>query len=67
MDCEDDVARLIIHINNNVGNQCSQQLLACAHGNAGSVPRRRQVARQVCKGIRSDLNSAGLFSELALL
>jgi len=67
MDGQNDVARLIIHINDNVGNQGSQQLLACTHGDAGSVPRGGQVVRQIGKGIGSDLNSGRLFGELAPL
>src|SRR5690349_15345607 len=67
MDGQADFASLVIHVNDNVSNQSSEQLLACAHGNAGRVPRHGQVARQVCKGIGSDLDSAGLFSELTRL
>jgi hypothetical protein len=44
MDREDDFARCIIDINNNVGNQGSQQLLTGAHADIGRVPRRRQLA-----------------------
>jgi hypothetical protein len=67
MDGQDDFASLVIYVHDNVSNQSSEQLLACAHGNAGRVPRHGQVARQVCKGIGSNLDSAGLFSELTRL
>ena len=67
MDRKNDIARLIVHISDNVGNQCPQQLLACAHGNAGGVPCCRQVAYQVCKSIGSDRDSTGLFTQLARL
>ena len=65
MDREDDFARFMIDIGDNVGNQSSQQLLTGAHADFGSVPRRRQLTGQVGKGIRSYLDSLGLFSELA--
>jgi hypothetical protein len=65
MDREDDFARFIIDIGDNVGNQGSQQLLTGAHVDFGSVPRRRQLACQVGKCIRSYFDSLGLFRELA--
>ena len=65
MDREDDFARFMIDIGDNVGNQSSQQLLTGAHADFGSVPRRRQLTCQVGKGIRSYLDSLGLFGELA--
>ena len=65
MDREDDFARFIIDIGDNVDNQGSQQLLTGAHADFGSVPRRQQLACQIGKGIRSYLDRLGLFSDLA--
>jgi hypothetical protein len=67
MNCKHDVTCIVVHINDDIDNQCSQQMLTCAHGYGRGVPRCRQVARQIHKGIRSDLNSAGLLGELARL
>ena len=41
MDREHDVARIIVDIDDNVGDQCSQQLLAGAHRNIRRMPRCR--------------------------
>jgi len=65
MDREDDFARFFIDINDDVGNQGSQQLLTCAHADIGRVPRRGQLACQISKGIRSYRDSWGLLRGLA--
>ena len=62
-----DVAKAMDYMLKNIGDQCCRSCCARAHRNARSVPRRRQVVRQVSDGIGSDLDSAGLFSELARL
>jgi len=41
MDCEHDIARIIIDIDDNLGDQCPQHLLTRTHRNTRRVPRRR--------------------------
>jgi hypothetical protein len=40
MDCEHDVAGFIIDIDDDVGDQCPQQLLARAHRDTRCIPCR---------------------------
>jgi len=41
MDREHDIARIIIDIDDDLGDQCPQQLLAGTHRNTRRIPRRR--------------------------
>ena len=41
MDREHDIARIIIDIDDDFGDQCPQQLLAGTHRNTRRIPRRR--------------------------
>jgi len=41
MDREHDLARIIIDIDDDFGDQSAQELLAGAHRNARGIPRRR--------------------------
>ena len=52
MDREDDIARLIIDIDDDVGDQRPKQLLASAHRDIGRISGRRQIFRQVGKSVR---------------
>jgi hypothetical protein len=67
MDCEHNNARIIVDINDDVGDQRPQQFLASTHRNARCIPRRRQIVRQVCEGARIDLDIRRPFSGLACL
>ena len=67
MDREDDLARLVVYINDDIGDQCPQKSLTRTHRNSTSVPGRRQIVRQVRESIGSDLYIRGLFGELARL
>ena len=65
MDRKDDLARIIIDVDDDVGDQGPKQLLACAHRDTGCIPGRRQIVRQVGEGIRVDRDVGSLFSGLA--
>ena len=54
MDRQHDLTRFIVDIDDDVGDQRSQQLLAGAHRNTRRVPGRRQIVRQVGEGARVD-------------
>ena len=56
MDREHDIARIIVDIDDDVGDQCPQQLLASTHRNIRRIPGRRQIVRQVGEGARVDLD-----------
>ena len=40
---QDYFTRLLIHVGDDIGNQGSHKLLACAHGYTGRVPRRLKI------------------------
>ncbi|EQB14282.1 hypothetical protein L284_12875 [Novosphingobium lindaniclasticum LE124] len=67
MDREHDVTHSIIDIDDDVGDQCAQQLLASAHRHIRSVPRRRKVFRQIGERTLIDLNGCRVFRGLARL
>ena len=46
MDCEYDIAHIIVDVGDDVGDQSPQQLLASAHRNARRIPRGRQVSQR---------------------
>jgi hypothetical protein len=52
MDRENDIARIIIDIDDDVGDQRPKQLPASAHRDTGRIPGRRQIVRQVGEGVR---------------
>ena len=54
MDREDDIACVIIDIDDDVGDQRPEQLLASTHRDTGRSPGRRQILRQVGEGVRVD-------------
>jgi len=56
MDREHDIARIIIDIDDDLGDQCPQQLLAGTHRNTRRIPRRRWIVRQIGEGARIDLD-----------
>ena len=49
VDCQHHVAHFIVNIDNNVGDQCTQQLLAHAHGDIRRLPGRLQIVGEVCE------------------
>jgi hypothetical protein len=55
MNREDDFARLVVHINDDISDQCLQKALTCTHRHSRSVPGCRQVVCQVRERIGSDL------------
>jgi hypothetical protein len=57
VDRKDDVAHRIIDINDDVGNQCPQQLLTGTHSHIWSIPGCRQVFRHVGKSAWIDLDA----------
>ena len=46
MDCQDDLARRVIDIGNDVGDQGAQKPLARAHGHAWCIPSSIEIVRQ---------------------
>jgi hypothetical protein len=54
MDCQDDLARRLVDISNDVGDQGSQKPLARAHGYAWRVPCGIEIVRQVGEVWRHD-------------
>ncbi len=56
MDRQHHIAHLIIDINNNVGDECTQQLLAHPHGHIGRLPGCQEIVGKVCKGARINLD-----------
>jgi hypothetical protein len=54
MDREDDLTRIIVDIDDDVGDQRPKQLLASPHRDTGRIPGRRQIVRHVGKGVRVD-------------
>jgi len=49
-------SRIIIDIDDDVGDQCPQQLLAGTHRNTWRIPGHRQIVRQVGEGARVDFD-----------
>ncbi|GLR60123.1 hypothetical protein GCM10007919_48510 [Rhizobium indigoferae] len=43
MDRQHHVTHRIVDINDNVGDECAQQLLAHAHGHIGRIPGRQEI------------------------
>jgi len=56
MNRQHDIARIIVDIDKNVGDQGPQQLLARAHRDVWGMPSRRQIFRQRAERIRLDLD-----------
>jgi len=54
MDREDDLTRIIVDIDDNVGDQRPKQLLASPRRDTRRIPGRRQIVRQVGEGVRVD-------------
>jgi len=54
MDREDDLMRIIVDIDDNVGDQRPKQLLASPRRDTWRIPGRRQIVRQVGEGVRVD-------------
>ena len=61
------VPRFLVHIDNNVDDQSTQQLLASSHGDAQRIPRLREVLRQIGKSFRIDFDLGLLCDRSALL
>ena len=56
MNRQHHVTHRIVDINDNVGNQGTQQLLAHPHGHIRGFPGRVQIISEVCKGARINLD-----------
>jgi hypothetical protein len=56
MDRQHDVTDSIVDIDDNVGDQCSKQLLTRPHRHIGRIPGHLQIIRQIGKGIWLDLD-----------
>jgi hypothetical protein len=55
MNRQHDLARVVVDIDNDVGDQCPQQLLSGTHRYVRRMPCCRQIIRQVREGARVDL------------
>jgi hypothetical protein len=56
MDREHHIARFIVDIDDDIGDQCPQQLLASTHRNIWCVPGHRQIICQVGERARVDFH-----------
>jgi hypothetical protein len=62
MDREYDLAHRIVDIDDDIGDQRAEQMLASAHRHIGRVPSRGQIGCQICEGTRIDLDVGWSFN-----
>ena len=49
MDRKDDLARIVVHVDDDIGDQGPQQLLACAHRDAGAFQAADRLFAKLVK------------------
>jgi len=62
MDREHHIARFIVDIDDDIGDQCPQQLLAGTHRHTWCIPGHRQIVHQVGEGAWVDFDIRSLLS-----